>query len=69
MVLFRVRIVWFTGQVLNGWKQYVKRHAGVKRADQLIALENCNVGATKALHAHKLHLEQLLNEYELARAY
>ncbi|NUU58899.1 IS110 family transposase, partial [Paenibacillus sp. JW14] len=26
-----------TEQVLGGWKQYVKRHAGVKRAELLIS--------------------------------
>lgn len=54
-------------QVLAGWKQYVKRHAGVKRAEQLIALAKCSVGTTQALHAHKLHLVQLLEEYDLAQ--
>lgn len=56
-----------TEQVLAGWKQYVKRHAGVKRAEQLITLAKCSVGATHALHAYKLHLEQLLEEYDLAQ--
>jgi transposase len=44
----------------------VKRHAGVKRAEQLIALAKCSVGTTQALHAYKLHLGQLLEEYDLA---
>ncbi|GMX66783.1 hypothetical protein Elgi_60550 [Paenibacillus elgii] len=55
-----------TEQVLTGWKQFVKRHAGVNRAEQLIALAKCSVGATQALHAFKLHLSQLLEEYDLA---
>ncbi len=55
-----------TEQVIAGWKQYVKRHAGLWRAEQLIALAKRSVGATKALHAYKLHLGQLLEEYDLA---
>jgi transposase len=54
-------------QVISGWKQFMKRHAGVKRADQLIALANCSVGTTQALHAYKLHLQHLLEEYDLAQ--
>ena len=56
-----------TEQVLAGWKQYVKRHAGVKRAEQLISLAKCSVGTTTALRAYKLHLGQLLEEYDLAQ--
>ncbi|ETT55813.1 MULTISPECIES: IS110 family transposase [Paenibacillus] len=56
-----------TEQVLAGWKQYVKRHAGVKRAELLISLAKSSVGATQALHAYKLHLGQLLEEYDLAQ--
>jgi transposase len=56
-----------TQQVLDGWKQYVKRHAGVKRADLLISLAKSSVGTTQALHAYKLHLGQLLEEYDLAQ--
>ena len=56
-----------TEQVIAGWKQYVKRHAGLRRAEQLITLAKRSVGATKALHAYKLHLGQLLEEYDLAQ--
>lgn len=56
-----------TEQVLDGWKQYVKRHAGVKRAELLISLAKSSVGTTQALHAYKLHLGQLLEEYDLAK--
>jgi transposase len=56
-----------TEQVLDGWKQYVKRHAGVKRAELLISLAKSSVGTTQALHAYKLHLGQLLEEYDLAQ--
>jgi transposase len=54
-------------QVIAGWKQYVKRHAGLRRAEQLIALAKRSVGAAQALHAYKLHLAQLLEEYDLAQ--
>ncbi|MFC5451638.1 IS110 family RNA-guided transposase [Paenibacillus aestuarii] len=57
-----------TEQVLGGWKQYVKRHAGVKRANLLISLAKSSVGTTQALHAYKLHLGQLLQEYDLAQS-
>ncbi|WP_018759197.1 IS110 family transposase [Paenibacillus terrigena] len=56
-----------TEQIINGWKQYVKRHAGVKRAGLLISLAKSSVGATQALHSYKLHLGQLLEEYDLAQ--
>ncbi|NIK76385.1 hypothetical protein FHS15_001510 [Paenibacillus castaneae] len=45
----------------------MKRHAGVKREDQLIALAKCSVGTTQALHAYKLHLQHLLEEYDMAQ--
>ncbi|MDQ0062715.1 hypothetical protein J2T14_004924 [Paenibacillus harenae] len=54
-------------QVLDGWKQFVKRHAGVKRAELLISLAKSSVGTTQALHAYKLHLGQLLEEFDLAQ--
>ncbi|MFE9279605.1 IS110 family transposase [Paenibacillus glucanolyticus] len=56
-----------TDQVINGWKQYVKRHAGVNRAELLISLAKSSVGTTQALQAYKLHLGQLLEEYDLAQ--
>jgi transposase len=55
-----------TEQVIAGWKKYMKRHAGVQRAAQLIVLAKRSVGATQAMHAYKLHLGQLLEEYDLA---
>nr|WP_274382326.1 transposase [Paenibacillus paridis] len=55
-----------TEQVLIGWKQYAKRHAGVKRAELLISLAKTSVGTTQALRAYKL-LGQLLEEYVLAQ--
>ncbi|WP_189032940.1 transposase, partial [Paenibacillus albidus] len=56
-----------TEQVIAGWKKHVKRHAGLRRAEQLITLAKHSVGATKALQAYKLHLGQLLEEYDLAQ--
>ncbi|WP_340003683.1 IS110 family transposase [Paenibacillus sp. FSL K6-0276] len=56
-----------TEQVIAGWKQYVQRHAGLRRAEQLITLAKRSVGASKALQAYKLHLGQLLEEYDLAQ--
>ncbi|MFD0676732.1 IS110 family transposase, partial [Paenibacillus sp. GCM10027630] len=46
----------------------MKCHAGVKRANLLISLAKSSVGTTQALHAYKLHLEQLLQEYDLAQS-
>lgn len=45
----------------------MKRHAGVKRGEQLITLAKRSIGATLALQAYRLHLGQLLEEYDLAR--
>lgn len=45
----------------------MKRHAGLHRAEQLILLAKRSVGATQALHAYKLHLAHLLEEYDLAQ--
>lgn len=45
----------------------MKRHAGVKRAEQLISLAKCSIGTTQALYAQRLHIGQLLEEYDLAQ--
>lgn len=52
--------------IIKGWKTQLKRHAGLKRAQALIQLAKTSVGTTKALDAYKLHLEQLLEEFDLA---
>lgn len=52
--------------VIAGWKKFVKRHAGVRRAELLIELAKRTVGSKQATQAYKLHLEQLLKEYDLA---
>jgi transposase len=44
----------------------MKRHSGLRRAQALIALANRSVGSQQAAHAYKLHLKQLLAEYDLA---
>ena len=44
----------------------MKRHSGERRAQALIALASRSVGSKQATHAYKLHLKQLLDEYDLA---
>jgi hypothetical protein len=53
--------------VIAGWKKSMKRHSGVRRAELLIDLAKRTVGSKQATHAYKLHLEQLLEEYDLAK--
>lgn len=48
------------------WKKSMKRHAGYKKASLLIELAKRTVGTQQAIEAHKLHLKQLLEEYDLA---
>jgi transposase len=52
--------------VIAAWKSSMKRHSGVRRAKLLIELAKRTVGSTQATHAYKLHLEHLLQEYDLA---
>jgi transposase len=52
--------------VIKGWKSLMKRHSGSRRAQELIALASRSVGSQQAAHAYKLHLKQLLAEYDLA---
>ncbi|MCY9696416.1 IS110 family transposase [Paenibacillus alginolyticus] len=52
--------------VIAGWKKSMKRHSGVRRAKLLIDLAKKSVGSTQATYAYKLHLEHLLEEYDLA---
>jgi transposase len=52
--------------VIAGWKTSMKRHSGVRRAKLLIDLAKRTVGSKQATHAYKLHLEHLLEEYDLA---
>ncbi|WP_244917079.1 transposase, partial [Paenibacillus castaneae] len=52
--------------VVSGWKSIMQRQPGNKKAQTLIALARHSVGSKQATHAYKLHLTQLLAEYDLA---
>jgi transposase len=52
--------------VINGWRTLMKRHSGKRRAHMLVALAGSSVGSSQAHKAYKLHLKQLLEEYDLA---
>lgn len=52
--------------IVKAWKTQLKRHCGIKKAQSLIYLAKQSVGTTQAIDAHKLHLEQLLEEFDLA---
>ncbi|UVI27339.1 IS110 family transposase [Paenibacillus spongiae] len=52
--------------IIAGWKSLMKRHSGERKARALIALANSSVGSKQATQAYKLHLKQLLDEYDLA---
>jgi transposase len=52
--------------LIQGWKSLMKRHCGERKARTLIALAGRSVGSRQATQAYKLHLKQLLAEYDLA---
>ncbi|MDM5308144.1 IS110 family transposase [Peribacillus frigoritolerans] len=52
--------------IVTGWKSCMKRHSGYKKARSLLVLAKRSIGTKQALDAYKLHLEQLLEEYDLA---
>jgi transposase len=52
--------------VMRGWKSLMKRQPGAKKAQLLIQLAKSSIGTGQALDAYKFHLEQLLEEYDLA---
>src|SRR3954452_1637228 len=52
--------------VQRGWKSLMKRQPGPKKAQLLINLAKTSIGTGQALDAYKFHLEQLLEEYDLA---
>ncbi|MGE7594265.1 IS110 family transposase [Peribacillus frigoritolerans] len=52
--------------IVTGWKSCMKRHSGHEKARSLLALAKRSIGTKQALDAYKLHLEQLLEEYDLA---
>ncbi|CAH2715902.1 IS110 family transposase IS650 [Neobacillus rhizosphaerae] len=55
-------------EIVDRWKLLMKRHAGFPKARLLIELAKSSVGTQRAIDAHKLHLNQLLEEYDLATA-
>jgi transposase len=55
-------------EIVNGWKSLMKRQPGLRKAQLLIELAAHSVGTPQALDAYKLHLEQLLEEFDLATA-
>ncbi len=46
----------------------MKRHAGLKKTQLPVELAHHSVGTRQALDAYKLHLEQLIEEFDLATA-
>ncbi|MEY2196467.1 transposase, partial [Neobacillus sp. BF23-41] len=52
--------------VQRGWKSLMKRQPGPKKDQLLINLAKSSIGTGQALDAYKFHLEQLLEEYDLA---
>jgi len=54
--------------VVVGWKTQMKRQPGLIKAQVLIELAKHSVGTRQALDAYKLHLEQLIEEFDLATA-
>ncbi len=54
--------------IVVGWKTKMKRQPGLIKAQVLIGLAMHSVGTQQALDAYKLHLEQLIEEFDLATA-
>jgi transposase len=52
--------------VVFGWKSLMKRQPGLKKAQLLIHLAKRSIGTRQALDAYKFHLQQLLEEFDLA---
>ena len=52
--------------IMAGWKSLMKRQPGPQKAQLLIKLAKSSIGTGQALDAYKFHLEQLLEEYDLA---
>lgn len=53
-------------ELIQGWKSLMKRHCGERKARTVISLAGRSVGSRQATQAYKLHLKQLLAEYDLA---
>lgn len=51
--------------IVEKWKTVMKRQPGIKKAQALIQLAKISVGNDKAHDAYKLHLNQLLEEFDL----
>lgn len=52
--------------IVKEWRTEMKRQPGIKKAQTLIQLAKNSVGDDKAHDAYKLHLKQLLEEFDLA---
>ena len=52
--------------IVEQWKKQMKRQSGLRKAQILIKVAKTSVGTNQALDAYKLHLKQLLEEYDLA---
>lgn len=52
--------------VVIEWKSLMKRQPGLRKAQLLIHLAKHSIGTRQALDAYKFHLQQLLEEYDLA---
>jgi len=52
--------------VVIEWKSLMKRQPGLRKAQLLIQLAKRSIGTRQALDAYKFHLQQLLEEYDLA---
>ncbi|MED4228907.1 IS110 family transposase [Neobacillus cucumis] len=53
-------------EIIMGWKSLKKRQPGLKKAQLLLQVAREAIGSKQALDAYKFHLEQLLEEYDLA---
>ncbi|WP_409304991.1 IS110 family transposase [Peribacillus sp. SCS-155] len=53
-------------QIVIGWKSVMKRQPGMKKAQLLVHVASKSVGTRQALDAYRFHLEQLIEEYDLA---
>jgi transposase len=54
--------------IVEGWKTQMKRQPGIIKARVLIELATHSVGSRQAHDAYNLHLEQLIEEFDLATA-
>ncbi len=53
-------------EIVAGWRSVMKRQPGLKKAFLLLSVARKSVGTKQAIEAYKFHLEQLLEEYDLA---